>query len=179
MRTLLASLFLLTSSPAFAGKLAGVSMPDSVTVGGTALVLNGMGLREKYFIDIYVAGLYVPQKTSSASTVITQDTPKQITMHMTYDLSKDKLAEAMREGLATSTEAAAKAHTETLAGWMETVAPGDKILLTYVPGTGTTVTVKGKAKGTIPGPEFMRAIWGIYVGPKPPTSALKKGLLGQ
>lgn len=178
MHSWLLSALLLLAPSAHAGKLAGVTLPDTLSLGGQQLVLNGMGLREKYFIDIYVAGLYVTQKTTDSSTVIRSDAPKQITMHMTYDLSKDKLAEAMREGLATSTEAAARAHVETLAGWMEDVKPGDQILLRYVPGQGTTVVVKGQTKGTIAGPEFMRAIWGIYVGPRPPTSALKKGLMG-
>ena len=178
MRAILLGLLLLASPPALAGTHAGVTLPDSATVGGQKLVLNGMGLREKYFIDIYVAGLYLPAKTSDPSKVISDDVPKRITMSMTYDLSKDKLADAMREGMANSPDASAKAHTEKLAGWMESVTKGDQIVLDYVPGKGTTVTVKGKAKGTIAGVPFMKAIWGIYVGPKPPTAELKEGLLG-
>jgi hypothetical protein len=41
------------------------------------------------------------------------------------------------------------------------------------------VTIAGQVKGTIPGAEFMRALWGIWLGAKPPSEALKDGMLGQ
>lgn len=169
---------LLFSTPAAAGSLAGVTLPDTLTVGGQSLVLNGMGLREKYFIDVYVGALYLPAKTTDATKAITDDVPKQITMHMTYDLSKDKLAETMRESIGAAGNAEAKKHISTVAGWMEDVTAGDQIVLRYVPGKGTSVIVKGTTKGTIAGTSFMQAMFGVYLGSKPPTSALKKGLLG-
>lgn len=48
----------------------------------------------------------------------------------------------------------------------------------YVPGTGTTVTIGGQAKGTIPGADFMRALWGIWLGDQPADAKLKAGMLG-
>jgi hypothetical protein len=51
-------------------------------------------------------------------------------------------------------------------------------VLDYVPGTGTTVTVKGAKKGTIAGADFMKALWSVYLGANPPTAKLKSGLLG-
>ena len=56
-----------------AGELAGVTMPDTATVAGSKLMLNGMGLREKFFIDVYVGGLYLPAKTTDASKAIKED----------------------------------------------------------------------------------------------------------
>ena len=47
-----------------------------------------------------------------------------------------------------------------------------------MPGTSTTVTVRGKKKGTIAGEDFMRALWAIYLGSAPPNKALKRGMLG-
>ncbi|MFT4627697.1 MAG: hypothetical protein ACI8PZ_006384 [Myxococcota bacterium] len=61
---------------------------------------------------------------------------------------------------------------------MSGVSPGDVMEFEYVPGAGTTVTVKGADKGTIEGVEFMRALWAIYLGSSPPTGKLKKGMLG-
>ncbi len=46
--------------------MAGVDLPDTAQVGSTTLVLNGMGLRTKMMVKVYVAGLYVTQKTSDA-----------------------------------------------------------------------------------------------------------------
>ncbi len=48
----------------------------------------------------------------------------------------------------------------------------------YEPGTGTTLLVNGQAKGTVPGVEFMKLIFGNYVGPNA-NKVLREGLLGQ
>ncbi len=40
-----------------AGSLAGVTMPDTEQVGSTKLGLNGLGLRTKFMVKVYVAGL--------------------------------------------------------------------------------------------------------------------------
>jgi hypothetical protein len=168
------------SSTASAAELAGVTMPDTATVGGKSLVLNGLGLREKYFIDVYVGGLYLPEKTRDGTKATTDDVPKRIVMHFVYsEVTKDKLTVAFDEGFAavgaTTSQAAGLAQ---LNGWMETVHAGDQVVLEYVPGTGTTVTVKGVKKGTIAGADFMKALWGVYLGPVPPTAKLKDGMLG-
>lgn len=169
----------LLAGPAHAASLAGVTLPDSATVGGQKLLLNGLGLREKVMIDIYVGGLYLPAKTSDANKAINDDVPKRIVMAFTYGLSAEKLGGIMRDSMNAAGSAEAKKHAGTLASWMETVDDGDQIVIDYVPGTGTSVIVKGKTKGTLPGVALMKAIWGIYLGPNPPTSALKKGMLGQ
>lgn len=167
------------ATPAFAGKLEGVTLPDTIQVGGQKLLLNGMGLREKVFIDVYVAGLYLPEKTRSARTAINSDVPKRIEMVMMRSVGKEKLADTMRESISKAGSKAVAAKAGTLAGWMESTKEGDRIILEYVPGTGTEVRVKGKKKGVIAGPEFMKAVWGIYLGPNPPTDDLKDGLLGR
>ena len=180
MLNVLTLLSVLLSAPAQAGELSSVKVPDTVTVGGKSLVLNGMGLREKFFIDIYVGSLYLPAKTSEAKKVIEDDVPKRIDMNFIYsEVPKDKLTSAYVDGFAAAkAETTQKENLATLNGWMETVNAGDVIRLDYVPGTGTTVYVKGTKKGTIAGADFMKALWSVYVGSAPPTSALKKGMLG-
>ena len=46
-------------SAAPAAELAGVTMPDTDTVEGKTLKLNGLGLRKKMVFKVYVAGLYL------------------------------------------------------------------------------------------------------------------------
>jgi hypothetical protein len=167
-------------SSALAGTLAGVTLPDSATVGGQTVVLNGMGLREKYFIDVYVGGLYLPSKTTDAKTAIESDQPKRIVMHFVYsDVPADKVRETFTEGFAQISGASAmQDRIQKLNGYMVDLTTGDQVVLDYVPGQGTTVTVKGQAKGTIEGADFMKGLWGIYLGASPPTAKLKAGLLG-
>jgi Chalcone isomerase-like len=175
-----ALVFAVLSGVAEAGTLAGVTLPDSTTVGGSTVVLNGMGLREKYFIDIYVGALYLPAKTTDATKAITADEPKRIVMHFTYSsVPKDKVNETFDSGFAgVPGHEAYQDRIDTLKGMMTDFTTGDVVTLDYVPGAGTTVTVKGQNKGTIAGADFMKGLWTVYLGPKPPTAALKAGMLG-
>jgi hypothetical protein len=170
---------LLLALNAFAGTLAGVTMPDTATVDGQPVVLNGLGLREKYFFDIYVGGLYLPAKTTDAAKAIADDVPKRIAMHFVYGhVTQAQVNEAFDESFAKQGATAQEANKATLEGWMEDVVAGDVVQFDYAPGTGTTVTVKGVKKGTIPGADFMKALWTVYLGASPPTAALKSGMMG-
>jgi len=174
------SLLLLTLH-AQAGTFAGVTMPDTTTVAGQTVVLNGQGLREKFFFDIYVGGMYVTTKTHDASTIINDDKPKKMLMHFVYsEVTKDQMIEAFDEGFGAQPGVAAQGDAiAKVKGWLPpSLKAGDELAFEYAPGVGTTMYVNSKAMGTIPGAEFGKVVFGIYVGTKPPTEDLKKGLLG-
>lgn len=167
--------------PADAAELSGVRLDDSVKVGDETLVLNGLGLRKKLFVKVYVGGLYLPKKQSDGKAILAADTPRRIVMHFVYDVGKDQLCDAWKEGLENNTAnpgAALRKDFDTLCSWMEDIDEGERMVLTYVPGTGTTVTVNGRDKGTLPGKAFADAAFGAYIGPAPPTADFKEGLLG-
>ena len=52
----IAILGLVSTPDLHAGSMAGVDLPDTAQVGSTTLVLNGMGLRTKMMVKVYVAG---------------------------------------------------------------------------------------------------------------------------
>jgi hypothetical protein len=62
---------------------------------------------------------------------------------------------------------------------LEPVKDGDQMIFTYIPDAGTTFAINGKDKLTIAGLGFSQALFSVWLGPKPPTGGLKKGLLGQ
>ena len=63
---------------------------------------------------------------------------------------------------------------------MEDVPKGNRFVLNYVPGIGTTVEVNGKNKGTLGGKATSDAIVTTWIGPKPgPGGDFKKAVLGQ
>jgi hypothetical protein len=168
--------------PAGAGTLAGVTLPDKAEVGGQSLVLDGLGLRSKFFIKVYVGGLYLPQKEKSAAKVMSADAPRRMVMHFLYGVSKEQMCDAWKEGLEQNTPKAPvdvkKAFT-TLCGWMEPIPKGNELALTYTPGKGTEVEVNGKAKGTLEGKPTADAILGTWIGPDPgPGADFKKAVLG-
>jgi hypothetical protein len=176
------SLTLVAGGAAGAGTLADVNLPDKADVKGQSLVLNGMALRTKFFIKVYVAGLYLPQKERAAAKILAADAPHRMVMHFLYGVNKDQMCDAWKEGLEQNTPKAlpeVKKAFASLCNWMEPIPKGNELVLTYVPGEGTTVEVNGKAKGTLPGKPTADAILATWIGPDPaPGADFKKGLLG-
>lgn len=166
-----------------AANVGGVKLADTIAVNGQNLSLNGAGLRKKLFIKVYVGGLYLAAKQSNPQAILNADAPRQMTMNFVFDVEKAKIAEAWNEGLAANTPNASadvKRNFATLSSWMQDMKEGQSLQLTYVPGTGTTVTVNGKAKGTLAGKATADAILATWIGPKPgPGEDFKKALLGK
>ena len=182
-RLILAAALSLTALTASAATLAGVTLEDHATVNNQQLLLNGMGLRKKFVVKVYVGGLYLPVKQTNAATVIATDASRRMVMHFLYSVSKSQMADAWEEGLEDNTpnaSAEVKTAFKTLQGWMEDVPKGNKIVLTYVPGVGTTVEINGKSKGTLGGKAVSDAILNTWIGPDPaPGEDFKKAVLGQ
>jgi len=58
-RTAIALSLILAAAAAEAKDVAGVKVPDSVSVNNQTLALNGAGIRKKLFIKVYVGALYL------------------------------------------------------------------------------------------------------------------------
>lgn len=182
-KIMLAALLVATAIPASAANVGGVSLEDKVTVGNQTLVLNGAGLRKKFVVKVYAGGLYLPAKQKSAATILATDQPRRMVMHFLYNVTKAQMAEAWSEGLADNTPNASpevRTAFKTLASWMEDVPKGSRIVITYLPGTGTTVEVNGKNKGTLGGKAVSDAILNTWIGPKPgPGGDFKTAVIGE
>ena len=179
--TLLALVGALTAAPADT-TYNGVKLPGTVDVAGHALVLNGVALRKKAVFKVYVAGLYLTAKSTDADAVLAADAPRRMVMQFLRDVGKDKMCEAWDEALANNTPNASaqlKAEFVTLCGYMEDIKDTQQFVFTYVPGTGTEVSVAGVVKGTIAGKDFADALFKAWIGPKPGQGeGFKKNLMG-
>ncbi len=185
MRSLLpGALIFALCLPAAAATLEGVSLPDTITVAGKKLVLNGLGMREAtvFKVDVYVCGLYLETKSKNPTNVIESEQAKRIHQKFVRDVDRDDIVGAWTDGIkknALGKYAALEARTKKLNGWMSDVSEGDEMSYTYVPGKGIEVMVKGKVKGTIEGHDFAMAFFKIFVGATPPNPGLKNGMLGK
>jgi hypothetical protein len=162
-----------------AAPLADVTLPDTITVNNQTLVLNGLGLRSKLFVKVYVGGLYLEKKTGDATAVIQADAPKRVVLQFLYEPSREQMVDAFKEGFEGNAPGKFKPEVEKWLAAQEAMKKGDQLVATYVPGTGTTLTIRGKDKLTVPGLPFAQAVFSVWFGPKPPTGDLKNGMLGK
>src|SRR6476620_10796808 len=75
---LLVTVIGLFSASAQTTEVGGVKVAQKVTLEGQNLVLNGAGIREKMWIDLYVGALYLPKKNNNASEIINSADPAAI-----------------------------------------------------------------------------------------------------
>lgn len=164
-----------------AAELAGVEMADRSSVGDAELVLNGLALRKRFIVKVYVAGLYLPKKTTDAAAILEADEPRRLVMEFLRDVDGESIAGGWNDCLENNSPNASadvEAGFAQLNRWMTAVEKGDRIRFTYQPGTGTEVAVGGDAQGTIEGKSFADALFACWVGEVPPSDDFKEGLLG-
>jgi hypothetical protein len=176
----------LGSASAQTVELEGVKFEPTAQVGSTALQLNGTGLRKRAFFKVYVAGLYTPQKATSAPALLAQKGPRRMVIAMLRNVDADSFSGALNDGLRANLSeqqlAGFKPQIDALNANLKAVGEakkGDVIHFEFTPEAGTRVVVNGQAKGTaIPGEDFFGAVLRIWIGDKPVDGDLKKGLVG-
>jgi hypothetical protein len=179
----LAVMLILGVQTVSAREIAGVNLPETVSINNTNLVLNGAGIRKKFFFKIYVGALYLNAKRTTVEQILSDPGAKRIVMSFLYkEVSDEKLVEGWNEGFEANSSAgelkALKDRINQFNALFVTVRKGDVIQLDYLPDQGTQVWIKGKLKGTIAGEDFSRALLKIWLGPEPADAGLKDALLG-
>jgi hypothetical protein len=156
-------------------------MPETLSVGDKMLRLNGLGLRKKVVFKVYVGGLYLETPSKDAAAILASDQAKAVRMTFLRDVSKSQLKDAFLDGFEANAKekaAAQKAAIEKLYGLLPDVKETQTLSFSYLPGKGTTVSLGESTLGLIEGKEFAEALFALWLGPKPPSEDLKKGMLG-
>lgn len=174
----------LAVSGAAALEVEGVNVAESKTVDGTRLVLNGAGVRSKFFIDLYVAALYLPSKTSDEATILKADDTQAMVLHVISGrINSDNMTEATLEGFENSTGGnmapIRQEVDELLTVFADEISEGDTFELVYVPGDGVRVIKNGEVGKTIGDRAFKEALFGIWLGDEPAQGSLKDDMLGE
>ena len=161
-----------------------VQLPDALQAGENNLVLNGAGIRSKYFLDVYVAGLYLPTPSDDARQIINADTPQSIRLVITSShITRTRLLDSIEEGVRKSAGKDFPRYQSRLQTLLEAMTPevetGDQYDFTYLPGVGTQIRRNGEILTTLATLEFKQILFGIWLGQDPVQNSLKDELLGQ
>ncbi|NIP28227.1 MAG: chalcone isomerase [Phycisphaerae bacterium] len=167
-----------------AKEIGGVSMPESLKAGQTTLLLNGAGVREKFFIDVYVGGLYLKKRSQDPKEIIEANEPMAIRLHIVSSmLTSKKMEKATREGFKKATggniEPIKVQIDEFCSVFKKEIKEDDRYDLIYVPGKGVEVYINGEYTSVTEGLAFKQALFGIWLSDKPAQKSLKKAMLGE
>ncbi len=172
------------ASSAAAATLEGVSLPDSYTVDGQSLVLNGIGLRSLtiFHIEAYVAGLYLPRPSHDAPQILASSEPKVILLKFIRGASKERVEQQYREGERNNCgngECAPSDQTdfERLVAAAPAVSAGDTSTYIFT-AKGVRVLANDRIIGDFTDRDLAYRLLSGFIGPRPPSPELRRGLLG-
>lgn len=185
---LLAGTCLLTTGAlAQAMTVADVKYAETLPLADASLQLNGAGVRYKAIFKVYTAGLYLEKKAATPSEVMALKGPKRISITMLREIDSAEMGKLFSRGMEDNMDRAAFSklipsvqRMGQLFSDLKKLTAGDQIMIDWLPGAGTMVTVKGKPQGEpFREPEFFNALLGIWLGQAPADSKLKEALLGK
>lgn len=150
----------------------------------TKLVLNGSGVRTKFFISLYVEALYLKEKSTDATAILDSHDPMAVRLHLTSALvTNKKIIDAITNGIKKTCSvncATAQLKMDQMISFFKNdLKPNDYIDLIYNPESDAIIVNLNNATiGQVQGFDFKRALFGIWLEEKPINKALKNRLLG-
>jgi hypothetical protein len=161
----------------------GTEFPDSEKVGDSELMLNGLGIRKATMMDVkvYVAGLYLSEKSGDGEKIIQSNRPWALTFQFLRDVDASDIRDATQKGFEQATGGDIgpfKDRIASMTGHMTGFSKGQKLSYSYDPATGTVIDANGTASPPIEGADFAAALLKVSIGPDPTDKDLKAGLLG-
>lgn len=182
-----------------AAEIGGVVFDEVSKENGVELKLNGCGLRTKFGFKVYAVGLYLKDKTADDKAIVEADQPMALVKNFRRTVPVRKMKNVFYDSFAAIVNAPKQDEydetsdygpmTKDIVGFMNAIAAEKltkkhRFTYLYTPGKGTAVYLdKGDGKvlkTTIPGLEFKKALFKIWLGDNPPVGdKLKNKLLGK
>ena len=169
------------AAPAQALEVAGVKLPDTTTVEGRVLKLNGAGIRKKFIIKVYVGGLYLEAPAHALDPIVAGNQAWSVHMYFLRNVEKDKIVSAFREGFENNSGSRLgrlSPGLDKIAAGLRDLRTGDELVVSYAPGRGTTVGITGATAVGVESKEFADALLANWLGSSPADAGLKAAMLG-
>jgi len=172
------------TASSYAFDAAGIRVPDTLTVNGwnRPLILNGAGIRKKFFISVYVGALYLDTKESDPEKILAATTHRVMRMQFLRNVGADALAQAWRDTIRANHNEDQARHLNGRLDEFNKLMPGakpdDVVLIMLHPDGTTQLAVNGERRGAIGGSDFQRALLRAWIGSHPADATLKRSVLG-
>ncbi len=169
-----------SAGTAEARQVGNVDVPERTVIEGHVLELKGAALQEKLWFDIYGIALYLTEPLDSPEAIIDADQVKQLRLYILRNLPGREVRKALLAGFQNAAPddfESLRPRVNEMLRSIQDVHEGERIVMTYVPGTGTLLRAANGTKLTIPGEDFARALFSIWLGPNTDTPHLRDALI--
>jgi len=158
-------------------------LPYEENFADTDLKLNGAGMREMLWIDLYAGGLYLQGKSKDPKMILESDKTMAIKLNIVSGfVTQKKMIKAVRDGFhkATfgNTKPLDKRINQFIKFFSEPIVKNDIFDIVYIKDVGVKAFKNGKELGVIKGRDFKYALFKIWLGDEPASEGIKKGMLG-
>jgi len=162
-------------------KVDDVRFTRTVDTDNQRLHIQGAGvLTVMLFVKAYAGAFYLPESALPEQAL--GPIAKRLVLEYYHPIAGEDFAKATRVKILDNVDAneaqRLEARIDRLAAMYRDVRPGDRYALTYVPGQGTRLSLNDEALGTIPGDDFARAVFAIWLGANPIDENFRDRLLG-
>ncbi|MFD2890542.1 chalcone isomerase family protein [Flavobacterium chuncheonense] len=166
----------------------GISIPKTLKFkdgkSKTKLNLNGYGIRDKMWINLYTQALYLENETDDAEKILNSNETIATRLFITSSMvSKKKLIQAIEDGVQKSYQGDISAVRERLdkfkAFFEKEITKNGFLDFVYTANDGvTSVYANEELIGEIEGQDFRKMLFGIWLEVNAVDKTLKKRLLG-
>ena len=166
--------------------LTAVKLEEVVTLspGGAELRLKGSATKSNARQAIYVGGLYLENDAKSVKDIIDNLGAKRFVIKTNESVNSQSILRAINLGITVNhteqeLEILAPLVSQFNNIWKSQITQGDDVCIDFEPLKGTSISIDGVVKGTIPGNLFYKAFLKTWIGDRPLNADIKKQLIGK
>ena len=161
--------------------VSGASFDNAVVRDSKELRMTGTGLlRYMRVFKVYAAAFYL--ESGASIDEVLEDKAKRLEVSYLRSFEGDDFGDATYGALEKSIPAEEidrlRPRIDYHNSLYESVQPGDRYSVTYIPGIGTELARNGTVVGVIEGADFAAALFSIWVGENPIDVNFRDQLLG-
>lgn len=158
-------------------------LPYEESFEGADLKLNGAGMREMLWIELYAGALYLKEKSTDPKEILDANETMAIKLNIVSGfVTQKKMIKAVNDGFERATFGNTKGLDDRINKFInffsEPIVKNDIFDIVYVKDEGVKAFKNGKELGLIKGRDFKYALFKIWLGEEPASDKIKNGMLG-
>lgn len=164
--------------------ISDIKFTDKYSYSSDEFVLNGAGIREKYYLDLYVLGLYLKNKTNDVNKILNANEPQLFRLVCVSNLiTAEKFNNAMETAFFAATDGHPEVYDDEIRrlkiAFSGTWNVNDEFIIYYTPEKGLQLHKNNKLMDVFTsGLGFKTAIMKVWLGPESVSESLKDQILG-